>query len=156
MLFGDPSIFALKCIDANSKQRKVMINLVLVINGIEVGTLEDGTYIPTFKASLNRIVNPEKLDIKKVELSPEGKFDYFLNPNTTGKYMASLGDSFDDFDIFFYEYESNFVEFIWKLHNQTVFSYLDLRSDITYSGKVPKYYLLKIIKEFLEWVDAVD
>ena len=25
-----------------------------------------------------------------------------------------------------------------------------------YSGKVPKYYLLKIIKEFLEWVDAVD
>ena len=81
MLFGDPSIFALKCIDVNSKQRKVMINLVLVINGIQVGTLEDGTYIPTFKASLNRIVNPEKLDIKKVELSPEGKFDYFLNPN---------------------------------------------------------------------------
>ena len=106
MLFGDPSIFALKCIDVNSKQRKVMINLVLVINGIQVGTLEDGTYIPTFKASLNRIVNPEKLDIKKVELSPEGKFDYFLNPNTTGKYMASLGDSFDDFDIFFYEMSS--------------------------------------------------
>ncbi|EXR24362.1 hypothetical protein J689_3825 [Acinetobacter sp. 1179249] len=57
-----------------------MVNLVLIINGIEVGTLEDGTYIPTFKASLNRIVNPEKLDLEKIKLSTEGKYDYFLNP----------------------------------------------------------------------------
>ncbi|MBR7692193.1 hypothetical protein [Acinetobacter nosocomialis] len=156
MLFGDPSIFALKCIDTDSRQRKFMVNLVLIINGIEVGTLEDGTYIPTFKASLNRIVNPETLDLEKIKLSTEGKYDYFLNPNTTGKYMASLGDSFDDFDIFFYESESDFVEFIWRLHYQTVFSYHGLRSDIIYSGNVSISCLLNIIKEFLEWVNAVD
>lgn len=61
-----------------------------------------------------------------------------------------------NFDILFCEPKTVFVGLIWRLHNQTVFSYLDLRSDITYSGKVPKSYLLKIIKEFLEWVDAVD
>lgn len=156
MLFGDPSIFALKCIDTDVKQRKVMVNLLLIINGIEIGTLEDGTYMPTFKASLNRIINPEKLDLNKIELSAEEKYNYFFNPKTTGKYMASLGDSFDDFDIFFHETETGFVEFIWRLHNQTVFSYPGLRSDIIYSGKVSKFYLLNIIRDFLEWVNAVD
>lgn len=156
MLFGDPSIFALKCIDTDCKQRKMMVNLLLIINENEVGTLEDGTYIPAFKASLNRIANPEQLGLKKIGLNTQEKYDYFLDPNTTGKYTASLGDSFDDFDIFFYEIEPDFIELIWKLHEKTVFSYPNLRSNIVYSGRVEKKYFLNCIKVFFDWVDALD
>lgn len=99
MLLGDPQIFALNCID--SKQRKIMVNLQVIINGNEIGTLEDTTYISAFKASLNRLANLETLDSKEASLTIREKYDYFLDSETSGKYMASLEDSFDDFDIFF-------------------------------------------------------
>jgi len=45
-----------------------------------------------------------------------------------------------NFYILFCETETIFVELIWRLHNQAVFLQLSLRSDITYSAKVYKYY----------------
>jgi hypothetical protein len=127
--------------------------LRLRIGGFWVGTLDDKTYLPTLKAGLFRMLNSPKLNEKEKEFFLSDQWESILrNDEIEGRFIVSLGDTFDDFLILSMKIDANLV-IIWRLLDDTNFSYPELILERTYRVDIAFSEAEKLIQDAISALD---
>lgn len=134
MIFGKKDKFAIEVkkttisydievTEATTSYDKVLMPLIIWLNANPVGTFEDWTYIPVFIGRLKRAINtPIKLPDKIEKCKIPKIFNYLNNSDIASQYSLGLGDSFDDYYMYFYHIGDD-IFLIAKLKRITVFEY---------------------------------
>ena len=123
MIFGHQELFAIEVNKLPEKSLSCLLPLRIWINSIPLGGFEDETYIPVFIGRLERCIsNQIALPAEIAHLGSREKFDYLSDDETTGEYVAGLGDSFDDYQIYYF-HDAGYILFLWKLCENTFSSY---------------------------------
>lgn len=119
MIFGCKKFFAIEVTKLPIKSYYSTIPLRIGINSIPLGTFNDETYIPVFIARLERCLsNQIRLPEDIINSNTNRKFYYLINDETTSEYIVGLGDSFDDYQMYYFN-NKNRVSFLWKLRENT-------------------------------------
>ena len=125
MIFGNKDKFAIEIKKSTIPYDKVLMPLIIWLNANPVGTFEDWTYIPVFIGRLKRAINtPLKLPEKIKKCKVPKIFNYLNDSDIASQYSLGLGDSFDDYHMYFYHIEDD-IFLIAKLKKITVFKYKD-------------------------------
>ena len=159
MIFGKKDKFAIEVkkttiscdievTEATTSYDKVLMPLIIWLNANPVGTFEDWTYIPVFIGRLKRAINtPIKLPDKIEKCKIPKIFNYLNNSDIASQYSLGLGDSFDDYYMYFYHIEDD-IFLIAKLKRITVFEYKEKGENNIHFLCINKYVLEKIVLEF--------
>ena len=159
MIFGKKDKFAIEVkkptisydievTEATTSYDKVLMPLIIWLNANPVGTFEDWTYIPVFIARLKRAINtPIKLPNKIEKCKIPKIFNYLNNSDIASQYSLGLGDSFDDYYMYFYHIRDD-IFLIAKLKRITVFEYKEKGKNNIHFLWINKYVLEKIVLEF--------
>ena len=148
MIFGNKDKFAIEIKKPTIPYDKVLMPLIIWLNANPVGTFEDWTYIPVFIGRLKRaITTPLKLPEKIKKCKVPKIFNYLNDSDIASQYSLGLGDSFDDYHMYFYHIEDD-IFLIAKLKKITVFKYKDKDKSNIYFLCINKYVLEKIVLEF--------
>lgn len=159
MIFGKKDKFAIEVkkptisydievTEATTPYDKVLMPLIIWLNANPVGTFEDWTYIPVFIARLKRAINtPIKLPNKIEKCKIPKIFNYLNNSDIASQYSLGLGDSFDDYYMYFYHIRDD-IFLIAKLKRITVFEYKEKGKNNIHFLCINKYVLEKIVLEF--------
>ena len=159
MIFGKKDKFAIEVkkptiscdievTEATTSYDKVLMPLIIWLNANPVGTFEDWTYIPVFIARLKRAINtPIKLPDKIEKCKIPKIFNYLNNSDIASQYSLGLGDSFDDYYMYFYHIRDD-IFLIAKLKRITVFKYKEKEKNNIHFLCINKYVLEKIVLEF--------
>lgn len=122
-----------------------MANIILVIDGFKIGTLNSPTYIPSFISSL------EELLINKIYFCEKINADLFCEIVGKGelenKNIFTLEETFDDFMKRCIRSKENFY-FYFKLYKEHFFNYENIQEDTP---------IIKIISinKFIDFLDDV-
>ncbi len=88
-----------------------------------LGTLDDATYLPTFKAGLIRMVQAPCAGERELAcLSSDRWQTSMFSDDIDGRYLVSLGETFDDFLILAFRIDSRLV-ILWALLDSAAFEY---------------------------------
>ena len=159
MIFGKKDKFAIEVkkptisydievTEATTSYDKVLMPLIIWLNANPVGTFEDWTYIPVFIGRLKRAINtPIKLPDKIEKCKIPKIFNYLNNSDIASQYSLGLGDSFDDYYMYFYLIKDD-IFLIAKLKRITVFEYKEKGKNNIHFLCINKYVLEKIVLEF--------
>ena len=148
MIFGNKDKFAIEVKKPTIPYDKALMPLIIWLNANPVGTFEDWTYIPVFIGRLKRAINtPLKLPEKIKKCKVPKIFNYLNDSDIASQYSLGLGDSFDDYHMYFYHIEDD-IFLIAKLKKITVFKYKDKDKSNIYFLCINKYVLEKIVLEF--------
>ena len=148
MIFGNKDKFAIEIKKSTIPYDKVLMPLIIWLNANPVGTFEDWTYIPVFIARLKRAINtPIKLPNKIEKCKIPKIFNYLNNSDIASQYSLGLGDSFDDYYMYFYHIRDD-IFLIAKLKRITVFEYKEKGKNNIHFLCINKYVLEKIVLEF--------
>lgn len=159
MIFGKKDKFAIEVkkltvsydievTEATTSYDKVLMPLIIWLNANPVGTFEDWTYIPVFIGRLKRAINtPIKLPDKIEKCKIPEIFNYLNNSDIASQYSLGLGDSFDDYYMYFYHIKDD-IFLIAKLKRITVFEYKEKGKNNIHFLCINKYVLEKIVLEF--------
>jgi hypothetical protein len=121
MIFGKESDFAIELGDSSSNN---LAPVRIWIGGMPIGTLEEETYLPSLVHQLTRIFDcPPLGDNEWHRLQGEG-LDYILSEDcgANGRFLVSLGESFDDFVVARYQAEKGIV-FLIQAAESPFFTY---------------------------------
>ena len=148
MIFGKKDKFAIEVKKTTISYDKVLMPLIIWLNANPVGTFEDWTYIPVFIGRLKRAINtPIKLPDKIEKCKIPKIFNYLNNSDIASQYSLGLGDSFDDYYMYFYHIGYD-IFLIAKLKRITVFEYKEKGKNNIHFLCINKYVLEKIVLEF--------
>lgn len=159
MIFGKKDKFAIEVkkttisydievTEATTSYDKVLMPLIIWLNANPVGTFEDWTYIPVFIGRLKRAINtPIKLPDKIEKCKIPKIFNYLNNSDIASQYSLGLGDSFDDYYMYFYHIGDD-IFLIAKLKRITVFEYKEKGKNNIHFLCINKYVLEKIVLKF--------
>lgn len=107
--------------DSNSSQSFALVRLC--IGGYVLGTLDDATYLPTFKAGLIRLIQAPPAGERELACLSSGRWQTgMFGDHVDGRYLVSLGETFDDFLILACRVDSRLV-ILWALLDDPVFDY---------------------------------
>ena len=130
MIFGNKDKFAIEIKKPTIPYDKVLMPLIIWLNANPVGTFEDWTYIPVFIGRLKRAINtPIKLPDKIEKCKIPKIFNYLNNSDIASQYSLGLGDSFDDYYMYFYHIRDD-IFLIAKLKRITVFKYKEKEKEV--------------------------
>ncbi len=136
-IVGAQSLFAIEHvgpIHANSR----LLPVRLWINGLPFGTLDDETYLPSFRHQLARFVHPEIL-LAGDEISEDDMEDE--------RSWVSLGDTFDDFVMRRFRTGDRLLISV-ELVQDPFFSHPLLRKGMTYQATVSLPFAQQVVSEF--------
>ena len=95
----------------------------LCIGAHVLGTLEDATYLPTFKGGFLRMLQAPPAGERELACLSSNHWQTSMFGNDVdGRYLVSLGETFDDFLIMACRVDSHLV-IIWALLENPVFEY---------------------------------
>lgn len=148
-LIGNKSNFA---IEYNILRYKpyLMGNFAIWLGNTYIGYFEEEVMLSSIQHSLQQLHNRlseldnnsfEGKDITEIHnLIYSGRID-------NGKYLLSLGESFDDFSLFVFKRKDS-VNFVWKLHKDTFFDYPDYDTNINHKAvKIADF--VSVVNSFL-------
>ncbi len=136
-IIGAQPLFAIEYagpIEDKSQLRAVR----LWINGLPFGTLDDETYLPSFRHQLERFVHPE-IHLAGAEITEDDGED--------ARSWVSFGDTFDDFLIRRFGSGDRLLISV-KLVEAPFFSHPLLGKGMTYKATVPLQFAQKVVAEF--------
>jgi len=108
----------------------------LCVGGYTLGTFEDATYLPSFKAGLMHLLQAPPAGAKELAcLSSDRWQTAVLENDIDGRYIVSLGETFDDFLILACRVDSRLV-MIWSLFEQPAFNYPGLVAGVPHRCEV--------------------
>ncbi|EFH22954.1 hypothetical protein [Neisseria polysaccharea] len=154
MIFGCKKFFAIEVTKLPIKSYYSTIPLRIWINSIPLGTFNDETYIPVFIARLERCLsNQIRLPEDIINSNTNRKFYYLINDETTSEYIVGLGDSFDDYQMYYFN-NKNRVSFLWKLRENTFSNYsYEYDSNDLFEFELEKKIIENSILIFKEAID---
>jgi hypothetical protein len=122
--FGSKEFFA---IDYHINDHKSMMgNVRIWIHNIYVGYFDEEVPLLTVQYSLDNLSKrlDQLTDPNLKQAKNEGKdlFKVILSLSENGKFMVTLGESFDDFSVFVFK-DGSFLQFLWKFCENPFFKY---------------------------------
>lgn len=145
IVIGTKEHFGIEYIPVQFQNTK-NLRVRLWLNRLPLGTLEEDTYLPTFKSSLSKFANCA-FGADCSLASDEELKKLLKNGDIEGKNLVILGETFDDFCIARFCLEDRIV-IIWDLVDSPFFSYPKLPAG-PYKAEVSFNLAKSIVSEFL-------
>ncbi len=137
VIIGDKASFGLEYSkpSKSSVAAPTFLAVRLWISGVPIGTLDEETYLPSFRHQLRRVTHSEVVfaESKSIVESDES--------------LISLGDTFDDFEMRRFIVGDN-VLITAKLVTHPFHSHPQLQKGMTYKGRTPLKQVEAAISEF--------
>jgi hypothetical protein len=134
--------------DSSSSQSFALVRLC--IGGYVLGTLDDATYLPTFKAGLIRMVQAPFAGARELACLSSGHWQPgMFGDDVDGRYLVSLGETFDDFLILACRVESRLV-ILWALLEDPAFEYPGMVAGVPHRCEVSLNDAETAVQDFLQ------
>lgn len=122
----------------------------LCIGAHVLGTLDDATYLPTFKAGLIRLIQAPPAGESELACLSSSRWQAgMFGDHVDGRYLVSLGETFDDFLILACRVDSRLV-ILWALLDDPVFDYPGMVAGVPHRCEVALNDAETAVQDFLK------
>lgn len=154
MIFGKTEQFAIEIAEPADNISKSLLPIRIWLNSIPIGTFFDKTYIPVFLGRLERCLSGDlQLPIEWAKQDTQEKFDNLMQGDDSAKYVLGLGDSFDDYNLFYY-HKDNLIFFIWSLCNSPNFHHKNELIGSSFECSSEKDFISSVLNEFKHHIET--
>lgn len=142
MVIPQSSLLRIECTLKNDAQmggnNPATLALVqLCLGDYKLGTLDELTYLPSFKAGLLRMLKASLLDERDQSLAlPDQCSAMLFSEEIEGQYLLSFGETFDDFLILAFRVGDNLI-ITWRILENSFFNYPELEVGVPYWFAIP-------------------
>lgn len=154
MIFGKTEQFAIEIAEPADNISKSLLPIRIWLNSIPIGTFCDKTYIPVFLGRLERCLSSGlQLPAELTQKDTNEKLNNLMEGNDSAKYVLGLGDSFDDYNLFYY-HKDNLIFFIWGLCDSPIFHHPNELLGSSFECSFEKDFVSSVLNEFKHHIET--